>query len=182
MIKVYIWRTQITFNQRFRSSSSSSVGVGQLGLDYGHVGLEIPDNNNVYCPKHYMSYWPPNKKPEKYSYYYPEDKENCGEADCIVNVYNLDEDRMVKTWKEELVKDFNDFDHNCCTVAAEILRHGFDGYLDKSAWNKIKSSARMLVHPFATFLAAGRNTYADAIIWSPSKIENFAKFLQKLTR
>jgi hypothetical protein len=215
MVKVHIWRTlyDVNFNRllspaasnsayelnkdsgttnRRGSSSSSSVErvskrLGFLEIDWGHVALEIPDDDpNCVIPKHYMSYWPPHKKAEKYSYDYDDDKETCGEAHCTIPIHHLSESAMAEAWECELSKPFDDLNHNCCTVTAILLREGYNAsFTSEGFWIStgriIKRSYRIARSPFNTFLTQARNSVADSTVWSPAKIQAFAKWLQQIT-
>ena len=192
MLKVYIWRTKAGWCDGAGGSSSSSsfgsrlqlppsIRIGSFGIDWGHVAMEIPDPSYSYVPKHYFSYWPPNKKSDKYSYHYGDDKETCGPASVTIEVENLDEEAMVSKWKEELAKDFDDLSHNCCTVAAEVLDAGFSASYVGGFGTFFKWSWRAMSSPFSSYKAIMRNAMAETFVWTPDKIEKLATYLKEIT-
>jgi len=180
--RVYIWPTGLKNKDKVKKSSS--IDPFNLGWYWGHVAIEIPDpeEDNPHMPLHYWSYWPPSMKPSKQGIYYPDDHTSCGDAKIIIDIENLHINKMEKTWEKELKKDFHDYNHNCCTVTAELLRAGFAGSYFDSFGTFTKRSWRIVTSPFSTFLFSTKTLASEALVWSPFVVEDFANFIKKISK
>jgi len=133
-----------------------------------------------------MSYWPKHKKPEGYSYDYDDDEATCGKAHCTIEIQHLSEPAMVASWERETAKPFDDLKHNCCTVTAVILREGYNAsFTSEGFWTStgrfIKRGFRVATSPYKSFTTMAKNELREVLVWSPARIEDYAKWLQQNT-
>lgn len=157
---VYVWRT-------FASSSRKFGG-------FGHVALKVGAD--------YLSFWPPEDEEERqsYSFAFQEDLERCGrKPDREIPIKGLDEPAILGKWEELSSRAFDDFDFNCCSMAAELLKFGFNESMDAAPMGKffkrlgrislqpVNSLARVLSHELRT----------ELFVHSPGEVENLAAWL-----
>ncbi len=175
MIKIYIWRTS------FGNGHSNSSSFRNNFVDWGHVAIEIPDPiNGSSCPQHYMSYWPPEKKSEKCSYYYEDDRQSCGDAHEIIEITNLNKTSMIETWNKELNMDFHDTNHNCCTVAAKILKSGYEGSNFSGVSAYFGRVWKRVINFDEVIWRNAVNRMSEITIWTPDRIEEYSLHIKKI--
>lgn len=179
MVRVYLWLPGFFRENNSGSSSSGGYNPTLFGhvWNWGHVAIEVPEPTNSYIPTYYWSYWPPHYKPDKYAYCWNDDRETCGrKPDNTIEINNLDEEAMQAEWEKEVLKEFHELEHNCCTVAASLLRAG----LAKDFKHFLRQTWRMVRNPFLLYLNTGISVAGELSFWDPFKIESLAKYIKKI--
>jgi hypothetical protein len=146
-VKVHIWMPKVGKAVRGSVVITAAIGLlAQEAASFGHASLEIPN-------RAYMSYWPPYEpgKASGANLSYQEDKEVCGDADHTVTIYNLDEGALLAYWHQTKGEPFDEWRHNCCTIATRAIHSGFNSKVSKDLGFFAKVSARALLHPFQSF-------------------------------
>jgi hypothetical protein len=185
LTNVYVWKPTVYFNKGSCVGSMNASFLRGFGvnLSWGHAALELVDAKN-HEPMLYASYWPPETVPGKCVYSYQEDVDTMARpASTVITIKDLDSNAIEQAWSREFAKDFHNLQHNCCTVATQLLEAGFHGSMYRSVGSFLMKAGgsfwASLTAPI-TAMQANVAIVQGVMVFHPEAVEVIALHLRNI--